>query len=288
MNMVLSWALRLTGAALIVFGLQAWGFHNFIAARSEIADENLSALLEEAPSNSLIDATLTTLRDYWRSTADEMRGRQILELRETIVRAYRDNPRAVIDEALRILGGFSEDSDIEQELLGTLRRNFLRLQAMYADYYGEIISRYYRAPFYLQPTAALLALNQSSRERLEFNHALYLMLSGDRSAANSMYNELRRNTRNDLINSRALYAQARLQFEAFRIDGDPEYFRQARQYTQESLSSDPTQGVPKLLLEYLLSIGQRAVEVESTPEEGQGSGESEGQRGSLSSGAEEH
>ena len=114
------------------------------------------------------------------------------------------------------------------------------------------------------------------------------MLSGDRSAANSMYNELRRSTRNDLINSRVLYAQARLQFEAFRIDGDPEYFRQARQYTQESLSSDPTQGVPKLMLEYLLSTGQRAVDVESAPEEGQGSGESEGQRGSLAAGAEEH
>jgi hypothetical protein len=288
MNNILSWTLKLIGAALVFLGAQTWGFHNFVAPRIENADANLIALLEEAPTNSLIDATLTTLRDYRRANDDAVQSRQILGLRETIVRGYRDDPRAVIDEALRISVGLNGDTDIEQELLATLRRNLLRLQAMYADHYAEVIARYSRSPLYLQPTAALLSLNRSSRERLEFNHALYRMLSGDHGAANSMYSELRRNTQDGLINSRALYGQARLQFEAFRIDGDPEYYRQARQYTQESLSSDPAQGVPKLFLEYLLSIDQQAVDVESAPEEGQGSGESEGEHGSLSSGAVEH
>ncbi len=288
MNKILSWALKLIGTVLIIFGVQAWGFHSFVTPRIENADANLIALLEEAPTNSLIDATLTTLRDYRRANDDEVQSRQILGLRETIVRGYRDDPRAVIDEALRISVGLNGDTDVEQELLATLRRNLLRLQAMYTDHYAEVIARYSRAPLYLQPTAALLSLNRSSRERFEFNHALYRMLSGDHGAANSMYSELRRSTQDDLINSRALYGQARLQFEAFRIDGDPEYYRQARQYTQESLSNDPTQGVPKLFLEYLLSIDQQAVDIESAPEEGQGSGESEGERGSLSSGAVEH
>ncbi len=288
MNKILSWALRLIGTVLIIFGVQAWGFHSFVTPRIENADVNLIALLEEAPTNSLIDATLTTLRDYRRANDDEVQNRQILGLRETIVRGYRDDPRAVIDEALRISVGLNGDTDIEQELLATLRRNLLRLQAMYTDHYAEVIARYSRAPLYLQPTAALLSLNRSSRERFEFNHALYRMLSGDHGAANSMYSELRRSTQDDLIISRALYGQARLQFEAFRIDGDPEYYRQARQYTQESLSNDPAQGVPKLFLEYLLSIDQQAVDIESAPEEGQGSGESEGERGSLSSGAVEH
>lgn len=288
MNKILSWALKLIGTVLIIFGVQAWGFHSFVTPRIENADVNLVALLEEAPTNSLIDATLTTLRDYRRANDDEVQNRQILGLRETIVRGYRDDPRAVIDEALRISVGLNGDTDIEQELLATLRRNLLRLQAMYTDHYAEVIARYSRAPLYLQPTAALLSLNRSSRERFEFNHALYRMLSGDHGAANSIYSELRRSTQDDLIISRALYGQARLQFEAFRIDGDPEYYRQARQYTQESLSNDPTQGVPKLFLEYLLSIDQQAVDIESAPEEGQGSGESEGERGSLSSGAVEH
>jgi len=288
MNKILSWALKLIGTVLIIFGVQAWGFHSFVTPRIENADVNLIALLEEAPTNSLIDATLTTLRDYRRANDDEVQNRQILGLRETIVRGYRDDPRAVIDEALRVSVGLNGDTEIEQELLATLRRNLLRLQAMYTDHYAEVIARYSRAPLYLQPTAALLSLNRSSRERFEFNHALYRMLSGDHGAANSIYSELRRSTQDDLIISRALYGQARLQFEAFRIDGDPEYYRQARQYTQESLSNDPAQGVPKLFLEYLLSIDQQAVDIESAPEEGQGSGESEGERGSLSSGAVEH
>ena len=288
MNKVLSWALKGSGAVLIIFGLQAWGFYSLLGPRIEIADENLMALLEEVSANSLIDETLSTLSDYRREYDDGVRSRQILGLRQMIVRGYRDNPRAVVDEALRISGGFNPDSAIERELLASLRRNLLRLQTIYSDQYGDVIARFNRPPLYLQPTAALLALNQSTRDRLEFNHALYLMLSGNRSAANSMYSELRRSTGNGEIHARSLYAQARLQFEAFQIDADPEYYRQARQYTQESLSSDPTQGVPKLFLEYLLSIEQRAMDVESTPEEGQGAGEADGERGSISSGSAEH
>lgn len=288
MNNVLSWALKGSGAVLIIFGLQAWGFYSLLGPRIEIADDNLMALLEEVSANSLIDETLSTLRDYRRENDDGVRSRQILGLRQMIVRAYRDDPRAVVDEAIRISGGFNPDSAIERELLASLRRNLLRLQAIYSDQYGDVIARFNRPPLYLQPTAALLALNQFTRDRLEFNHALYLMLSGNRSAANSMYSELRRSAGNDEIHARSLYAQARLQFEAFQIDADPEYYRQARQYTQESLSSDPTQGVPKLFLEYLLSIEQRAMDVESTPEEGQGAGEADGERGSISSSSAEH
>lgn len=288
MNKVLSWACKIIGATLVFLGAQSWGFHKYVVPHIEIANVNLIALLEEAPTHSLIDATLTTLRDYRHANDDEIQSRQILALREIIVRGYRDDPRAVIDEALRISAGLNGHTDVEQELLATLRRNLLRLQAMYADHYAEVIARYSRAPLYLQPSAALLSLNRSSRERFEFNHALYRMLSGDRGAANSMYSELRRSTQDDLINSRALYGQARLQFAAFRIDGDAEYYRQARQYTQESLGADPAQGVPKLFLEYLLSIDQQAADVESAPEDGQGSGESDGKRGSLSSGPVEH
>lgn len=288
MNKVLSWACKIIGATLVFLGAQSWGFHKYVVPHIEIANVNLIALLEEAPTHSLIDATLTTLRDYRHANDDEIQSRQILALREIIVRGYRDDPRAVIDEALRISAGLNGHTDVEQELLATLRRNLLRLQAMYADHYAEVIARYSRAPLYLQPSAALLSLNRSSRERFEFNHALYRMLSGDRGAANSMYSELRRSTQDDLINSRALYGQARLQFAAFRIDGDAEYYRQARLYTQESLGADPAQGVPKLFLEYLLSIDQQAADVESAPEDGQGSGESDGKRGSLSSGPVEH
>ncbi len=288
MNRILSWALNLSGAALIVFGLQAWGFYRFVGPQIENADENLMALLEEVPTNSLVDETLSTLGEYRRANDDGVRSRQILGLRQMIVEAYRDNPRAVIDEAIRISGGFNPDSDLEQELRASLRRNLLRLQAIYSDQYGEAIARYNRPPLYLQPTAALLAVNQSTLDRLEFNHALYLMLSGDHKAANSMYSGLLHRTRDDVIHSRTLYAQARLQFDAFHSDGNPEYYRQARKYTQESLSSDPAQGLPKLFLEYLLSIEQQAMKVESAPEEGQGSGEAEGERGSISTDPAEH
>ena len=139
---VLSWACKLIGATLVFLGAQTWGFHNFVAPHIEIANVNLLALLEEAPAHSLIDATLITLRDYRHANDDEIQSRQILGLRETIVRGYRADPRAVIDEALRISAGLNGHTDVEQELLATLRRNLLRLQAMYADHYAEVIARY--------------------------------------------------------------------------------------------------------------------------------------------------
>lgn len=288
MKSVLLWALKLVGSALVIIGIQAWAFHGLLQPRIVHADENLIALLEEVPSNSLIDRTLNTLRDYWRASNDEMQRRQVIELREMIVRDYRENPRAAIAETVRISASFAGETEIEQEFLASLRRDLLLLQEIYSDHYGDLIASYRHAPIYMQPTAMLLMLDRSIEDRLEFNHAFYLMLAADRSAANSMFSELRRNTSDELINSRALYAQARLQFEAFRINGDAEYFRQALQYTQESLSNDPTQGVAKLFLEYLLSIDQQAVTVETSPEEGQGSGESQGERGSLSSDSVEH
>lgn len=288
MKRVLSWVLTLTGSAFVIFGIQAWAFHSILQPRIEIADANLIALLEEAPTNSLIDRALGTLRDYRSANSDELQRRQIMGLREKIVRAYRDNPRAVIDAAVRVAGGFSGDTDIEQELLALLRIDLLRLQEIYSDHYTAAIASFRHAPYYLQPTAALLSLHRPTGDRLDFNYALYLTLSADRSAADSIYSELRRSTDDDMINSRALYAQARLQFDAYRVDGDAVYFRQARQYAQESLSSDPTQQVAKMFLEYLLSTNQQAVDVETTPEEGQGSGESQGERGSLSSNATEH
>ena len=86
MNKVLSWALKGSGAVLIIFGLQAWGFYSLLGPRIEIADENLMALLEEVSANSLIDETLSTLRDYRRENDDGVRSRQILGLRQMIVR----------------------------------------------------------------------------------------------------------------------------------------------------------------------------------------------------------
>lgn len=284
----LSWVLRISGIVILVIGLQSWGFSRHSTPLIDEAQRQLMLLQAEVPGRRLIDATMVGLRDYWQASSDALRKRQIVELRDTFVQGFRDNPRLVIVDAMRIVNGFDTNSETEKELLATLRQQLLRLQEVYTDHYAGVISAYSDAPLYLQPTAALHSRNRAGKNALDFNHALYLMLVGERSAANTIYTDLRHNTNSDELESRVLFAQARLQYDAFEIEKNPEYYLQAVQYARQSAQSDATYDLPKLFLEYLLSIDLEAMEVESTPEEGQGSGESQGERGAISTGSREH
>ena len=90
MKKILSWALNLSGAALIVFGLQAWGFYRFVGPQIENADENLMALLEEVPAKSLVDETLSTLGEYRTATGRSKAGTDLSDSSaRTTVRAVR-------------------------------------------------------------------------------------------------------------------------------------------------------------------------------------------------------
>lgn len=284
----LAWSLRTTGILVLVGGLQTWEFNRYTSPLIGKAKQELVLLQEEVAGSKLIDATLSGLRDYWRISDDVVRKRQIMELRDALMQHFRDDPRVVIEDAVRIASGFDANSDIERERLLSLQQHLARLQEVYSDHYAAAISAYTDAPLHLQPTAALLSSKRSGMEALSFNHALYLMLVGDRSTANSIYTDLRHNTRSGEFESRVLYAQARIQYDAFEIEKNPEYFLQAVQYAQQSLQSDATYELAKLFLEYLLSIDQQAMQVESAPEEGQGSGESDGERGAISTGSREH
>jgi hypothetical protein len=278
----LSWTVRIAGIVTLVAGLQTWGFYRHVIPLADRANENLVLLREEAPGNQLINATLNVLRDYRRISGDEVRQRQILELRDAAIQRFADNPRLAIDEAARVTAGFEAQTAVEEEFIGTLQHNFLRLQNIYSDHYAVAITAYSDPPWYLQPTATLLTMDRSTAQKLDYDRALYLMLVGDRSAANSIYNDLRQNARSEVFKSRVLLAQARLQYDAFRIENDPEYYRQAVQHVQQSLSYDAAYDLPKLFLEYLLTMSQQAMEMDSAPLEGQGSGESQGERGAIS------
>ena len=284
----ITWALRITGSLAIVAGLQTWAFDRYATPLVEQAARQLLHLQEEVSGNRLIDTALGSLREYWQATDDPLRKRQVTGLRDEIMRGLRDNPRVVIEEAVRVVNGFDAGSPMEIELLAAIQEDLSRLQAVYTDHYAAAMDAYTNAPLYLQPIATLQSFSRSKTRKLDFNHAIYLMLVGDRSSANAVYTNLRQNSSSGEFESRVLYAQARLQFDAFQVENDPGYYEQALQYTRQSLQSDATYDLPKLFLEYLLAMDQQAVEVESSPQEGEGSGESEGERGAISTGSKEH
>jgi hypothetical protein len=280
--------LKISGIVVLLGGLQSWGFNRLTEPLIDTAKQQLSLLQQEAPSHTLLNATLNSLHDYWRLSDNALRQRQILELRDAFLQRFQDAPGLVIEEAVNVTNGFDANTEIETELLVTLRQQLARLQQIYTDHYALAIAKYSKAPLLTQPTAALLLTGRSRMQQLNFNHGLYLMLVGDRSAANSIFTELRLNTRSREFDSRLLYAQARLQYDAFQVEPDLEYFLQAVQATQQSLQADAAYVLPKLFLEYLLTIEQQAVTVESTDEEGGGAGESQGERGAISTGSKEY
>lgn len=283
----LSSASKIIGIAILIGGLQTCGFYRQAVPLIERAEENLSLLQQERPSNRLINAAMSDLRDYWRITDDESQKRQIVELRDALAQQFPENPVLAIDNSVRLMSSFEALSVVEQDILPTLQENFLRLQAIYADHYADAIAAVSNPPWYFWPLAPLLTMDPSIEQRLDFNHAHYLSLIGDLGTANSIYDELRQQVDAEEFESRVLFAQARLQFDAFRVEQNPEYFEQALQYAQQSLRQDATYELPKLFLEYLLSVEQQAIEVNNSPIEGQGTGEAEGERGAISTDATE-
>jgi hypothetical protein len=284
----ISRTLKIAGILLLVGGLQALSFDRFIAPVLDNAATNLARLQQEVPGNHLVNVTLEVLRDYRRISADEVRKRQALQLRQDFIQQFKDEPEEAIAEFSRVVSGFEAQSSAEQELLATLQRNLSILGEMYANHFARALEYHSSPPWFFQPAASLVTLGRSGEQSLRFNHALYLMLTGQRGTANSIFNDLRANTESDAFKSRILFAQSRLQYDAFLVQQDSEYHRQAVQHAQQSLRHNAAYDLPKLFLEYLLTIDLQAVETEGDPREGQGSGESQGERGAISNEPPEH
>jgi len=277
--------LRVAGVALLIAGLQAWGFNRSTAPLIEAAGEQLTRLQHEVPDNRLTNQSLRSLQDYWQTADDDLVKRQVLELRDTIMQRFGGDPAAAVSEFASVVAGFEARSVAQQDVLAALRRNVAELEHMYGDHFGEAIMAYSHPAWYLQPTASFLNNDRARQRALAFNHALYLMHVRDTTAAVEMLDELRRSAGaaagSDPLVAKALFALSRLQYEAFRVEQEQAYFREALQYAQQSVRSDADNAPAKLFLDYLLSVDQKATEVDTSPLEGEGTGEGEGERGAI-------
>lgn len=277
--------LRIAGVLLLIAGLQAWGFNRQAAPQIAEAGEQLNLLQQEVPDNRLMNLSLRDLQAYWQTADDELVKRQVLELRDTVLQRFAADPAAAVGEFARVVDGFESRSAGEQEVLATLQRDVAQLELMYTDHFGAAIMAVSQPAWYLQPTASFLNKDRTQGRALNFNHALYLMHVRDTGAAVEILDELRRNadteSRADPLISKALFALSRLQYQAFRLEQEQAYFREALQYAQQSVRSDADNALAKLFLDYLLSVDRQATEVDTSPLEGEGSGEGEGERGAI-------
>ena len=272
--------LRAVGAILLVAGLQAFMFHRQVAEATDGVPQALTELEQERADNGKINDTLRALQLYQRASGDEEAKRRVLELRDTVLERYAEDRRGAV-EALRA-GAMSLEAQTpsEQDALAELRRKVAALAAMYANRAGAALEQYTDPPWYLQPTASLLNDDAGQLHALRFNHSLYLVHSGDPGAAAMLLESMRGTDRRQT--AEIDFALARLAFEAWVAEPDPVLFAESLERTTRSVRAAADKPLPKLFLEYLLSLEHSVEAVDLEPEEGEGEGEGQGERGVIS------
>ena len=135
MNIRSQWVLRVTATALVVVGLQMWAFQSRLASRIDLANSSLMMLRQEVSSGTLINQALDSLREYRAVNGDDVQKRQVLRLRESIVKGFNENPRETIAEAIRLSGSLVGQSEVETALLESVRLKLSILRNIYADHY---------------------------------------------------------------------------------------------------------------------------------------------------------
>jgi tetratricopeptide (TPR) repeat protein len=275
--------LKIAGIIVLIAGLQTYGFYKYFNPRLQMANQNLDRLMNEVGTNDFVNSVLNNFGDLRRISDDDAYRGEIVQIYERFIGEFLENPLAAIDEFDRITATLSPPAGaLGEESLARLRAGVEEMKSLYADHYAVIVDRLESPPLYLQPTASIIKNHDNFTQSVQLNHGMYLSVVGNRGEANTIFNDLKQADISDELLSVVHYAQARLLFDAFKTEGQFDYYQQAMQSLKQSLNSNPEYGQPKLFLEYLLSLERGSSEV-NAPVTGDGTGEAEGERGVISS-----
>lgn len=272
--------LRVIGLILLVAGLQAFVFEGQVAGATDGVPWALLELERERSENTRMNEALRALQLYRRASSDERAKRSVLVLRDTVLERYDQDRRAAIEALQEAADSLSAQTPAEESALSEFRAKSRALAELYENRTGKALERYTSPPWYLQPTASFLNNDAGQLHALRFNHALYLMHSGDTAAAAELLGGMR--DASDTRNSDVDFAMARLSFESWVAEPDPVLFTESLERATRSVREDARNSQAKLFLEYLLSLDRSARKVDLAPEEGQGEGEGRGERGVVS------
>lgn len=275
--------LKIVGIIVLIAGLQTYGFYNYFNPRIQMANQNLDRLMDEVSTHDFVNSVLNNFGDLRRISSDEAYRSEVVQIYERFIGEFLDDPLAAIDEFDRITATLKPPAGaLGEESMASLRAGVAEMKSLYADHYAGIVDRLASPPLHLQPTASIIKNQDNYAQSVQLNHGMYLAAVGNRGEANTIFNDLKQADISDELLAVVHYAQARLQFDAFKTEGQFDYYQQAIQSLKQSLNSNPEYGQPKLFLEYLLSLERGASEV-NAPVTGDGTGEAEGERGVISS-----
>ncbi len=272
--------LTVAGAVLLVAGVQALLFERLVAAASDGAPQALMNLERESADNARMNEALRKLQLVYTATRDEPARQAILALRDAVIERYPENRREAVDTLYT--GAAQLAASDGSAAIQALHRETGKLAELYDARTLNALKSYTNPPWYLWPTAALVNRDDTERHALRFNHALYLVHSGDPAAAASLLEELRvAASGDDRRTAEVDFTLARLQFATWTSQPDPALFDTLLERATSSVRHDANNSPARLFLEYLLSLDRSAAKVELEPEEGQGDGEGRGERGVI-------
>ena len=208
------------------------------------------------------------------------------EAERTLAQAWRDfqNHFSVapvealnsLENELVVFTARNGDSDPANKLSNDIKR----LQGMYADDHRPLLAELKRPPWYLWPTAPIVAAKSGYRQAATMNRAIYLAQTGEIGTARVMLAGLNASVDDVSVEAKIYYTLARLQFELFRRTPEADYYTQSVQYLRQSLRTDPGYPLAKRMLDFLLSLDQAATAPQSS--EGRPESPSEGEGAAVS------
>jgi hypothetical protein len=276
-------ALRIPGIIIVIAGLQAWGFYNHFVPALNDANTDLDQLMNEVSTNTQMDKVLRELDNFRRVAGDEALQKEVVLVYERFIKEFLENRMQGLDAFTKAVNGFPvPTATLGAESLARVKLELERVREIYGDHYTVLLADLDSPPVYLQPVAAFIKKDNPLVHKVRFNHAVYNSIVGDMAIANVTFNELKQEVKDPEFSSIIHFAQARMQYTAFKSEGKFEYFQQSIQNLQQSMRLDADYGLPKMLLEYLLSV-QGGASSESSSVQGEGTGEAEGERGVISS-----
>lgn len=277
----LAWLLYAVCVIAVVAGLQTYAFYRHFVPGIRAANTDLDRLTTESSSHDLADRMLKQLSDLHDSLGKDLTAARVVDIYHQFIGTFVDDPRRAINDFDRMLSSLSGQLPAGNDKSAKVRGELADLREVYADHYGEIVKDLQSPPLYLQPAAAWLRNRGGFADKVRFDYAVYLSVVGDHGRSNKILNDLKDRIRDGRFKSEIYYAQARLLYGAFKKENGSQYFEQALEDARLSLRNDAGYGIPKLFLEYLLSMNSGAA-LNEAPSQGQGTGKAQGKKGMIS------
>lgn len=264
-------------AIVAVAALQAAIFYTLYTPRIEQANVRLFELGVENSQRSIYYEVNNKVRALIKLAPESDVGQPAL------ARAWKKfeshfiaAPRAALDTLVSELPAVTADKLAEAATIEELVALLLRLQAIYADSYKDLLADLRAPPVYLWPTGSIVARRSGYRQAVTLNRASYLAQTGEIGTARVMLAGLNAAAEDPQVLATVYYTLGRLQFELFRATPEAEYYTQSIHYLRQALIVDPGLQLAKRLLDFLLSLPQAETAPQSpdgrpeTPSEGAG------------------